>query len=105
LADGQTCLSIQSLHNFSPCSSAASLLLTIGPLMRLISTIEPSRPERKIMPCESQSNPVANLGNADPAIKEAPVTLHSPLPSHGLTVLKILSGVNINQAHVQLSRV
>src|SRR5262249_40248723 len=37
--------------------------------MRLISTVELRRPERKIMPCESQSNPAANLGTADPAIK------------------------------------
>src|SRR5262245_52533789 len=29
--------------------------------MRLISTIEPRRPERKIMPCESQSNPLQTL--------------------------------------------
>ena len=42
----------------NPCtalgrSSAASLLLTIGPSMRLISTVEPRRSERKIMPCAS----------------------------------------------------
>src|SRR5215831_1279320 len=54
---------------FSP-SFFVGLELTIGPSMRLISTIEPRRPERKIMPCESQSNPVANLGTADPAIKK-----------------------------------
>jgi hypothetical protein len=36
-----------------------SLLLKIGPRMRLTSTIEPRRPGRKTVPCEYHSNPVA----------------------------------------------
>ena len=70
LADGQGCLSIQSLHSLSPCSSAASLLLKIGPRMRLISTIESRRRlARKIIPCEHQSCSVAKIGIAEPSIR------------------------------------
>ena len=70
LADNQDCLSIQSLHSLRPCSSAASLLLKIGPLMRLISTIESRRRlARKIVPCEHQSCSVAKVGIAEPSIR------------------------------------
>jgi hypothetical protein len=63
-------LSIHSLHNSSPCCSAASLLLKIGPSMRLTSTIELSRPGRKTIPCEYQSNRVAKVGFAVPVIRK-----------------------------------
>src|SRR5215813_2117069 len=70
LADNQDCLSIQSLHSLRPCSSAASLLLKVGPRMRLISTIESRRRlVRKIVPCEYQSNLVTKLGMAEPSIR------------------------------------
>jgi len=70
LADNQDYLSIQSLHSLSPCSSAASLLLKIGPRMRLISTIESRRRlARKIVPREHQSCSVAKVGIAEPSIR------------------------------------
>src|ERR1700745_3881334 len=67
--DHQGRLSIQSLHSLRPCSSAASLLLKIGPWIRLISTIEPRRPARRIVLCEYHSNRVANVVVAEPLIK------------------------------------
>jgi hypothetical protein len=45
------------------------LAVKIGPWMRLTSTIELSRPGRKTIPCEYQSKPVANVGTAEPSIK------------------------------------
>ena len=64
-------VSIHSLQSCIPCSSAASLLLKIGPLIRLTSTIEVTRPGRKITPCEYQSKPVAKVGTAEPVIKKS----------------------------------
>src|SRR4029077_214819 len=69
LVDRQGRLSIQSLHSLRPCSSAASLLLKIGPWMRWTSTIELRLPGRRTMPWAYQSNPVAKVGTAEPSIR------------------------------------
>src|SRR5215510_2716714 len=78
MGERQGHLSIQSLHNSRPCCSAASLLLKIMPQMRLISTIEPSCPLRKMVPCEYQSKPVAkfelpNQQSENPSIVRFPI--------------------------------
>ena len=39
--------------------------------MRLTSTIELSRPGRKTIPCEYQSNPVAKVGFAEVVIRKS----------------------------------
>jgi hypothetical protein len=69
LVERQGRLSIQSLQSCSPCCSASSLLLKIGPSMRLTPTIELRRPGRKTIPCEYQSKPVAKVGTAEPSIR------------------------------------
>src|SRR5215471_19564750 len=79
----QSHLSIQSLHSFRPCSSAASLLLKTGPSIRLTSTSELSRRGRKIIPCEYQSKPVAKDGTGELVIKKS---LYRSI-SHCLTII------------------
>jgi hypothetical protein len=72
-------LSIQSLHNLRPSCSAASLVLKIGPWIRLISTTELRRPGRKIILCEYQSNRVARVGDCRTHNQEPFVSFDSPL--------------------------
>ena len=66
---GRLSLSIHSLHNCSPCSSASFLLWKAGPSSCCTSMIEPTLVRIEIVPREHKSSRAGFVTNVQPEIR------------------------------------